>query len=85
MGRDSALKRFLKLLQTEVGVDEQVKGMEHYITPHTMSLINKLIRFFTSNPQALDESHNMPDEESPASADLPELRAWEFRHSTDEL
>jgi Mn-dependent DtxR family transcriptional regulator len=44
--RDRVLKDFLRLLDADLGIEEQVEGMEHYITPTTMSLIRNLIAFF---------------------------------------
>jgi Mn-dependent DtxR family transcriptional regulator len=82
--RDTTLEEFFTLLNAEHGVEEQVEGIEHYITPPTMSLIRNLITYFKENPDALDTLHALqhirsyPDEE-----DLKELRAWEFRHNTE--
>src|SRR5690554_6551448 len=53
--RDETLKEFLRLLQTKVGVDEQVEGIEHYITPPTMNIIHNLILYFKTNPERLKE------------------------------
>lgn len=83
--RDTTLKHFLKLLNAKVGIDEQVEGIEHYITPATMSLIRNLIRYFADNPSALHEFQALQKhEEYPDNGDFRYLRAWEFRHSTDE-
>jgi Mn-dependent DtxR family transcriptional regulator len=81
--RDTTLKEFLKLLNSQVGIEEQVEGMEHYITPKTMKLIGNLITFFKSNPNALKEFYTL-QKDAPAEDCLHQLRAWEFRHATDE-
>lgn len=78
--RDSTLKIFLRLLNAKVGVDEQVEGMEHYITPKTMQLINNLITYFESNPQALQSFHALQEQFDESEDGLEQLRAWEFRH-----
>ncbi|MGE5527749.1 MAG: transcriptional regulator MntR, partial [Patescibacteria group bacterium] len=51
--RDRTLKEFLRLLGAEVGVKDQVEGIEHYITPATMSLIRNLIAYFAEYAEAL--------------------------------
>ncbi len=82
--RDATLKQFLRLLNAKVGVDEQVEGMEHYITPATMGLIRNLITFFSQNPKLLGEFHALQQvKQYPDQVDLRELRAWEFRHNQE--
>lgn len=84
--RDRVLKDFLRLLDADLGIEEQVEGMEHYITPTTMSLIRNLIAFFTADPQALKALWSLQKHSSyPDGEVLPYLRAWDFRHTTDEL
>lgn len=82
--RDATLKQFLRLLNAKVGIDEQVEGMEHYITPATMGLIRNLITFFSQNPKLLGEFHALQQvKQYPDQVDLRELRAWEFRHNQE--
>ena len=50
--RDATLKTFLHLLNSQTGIDEQVEGIEHYITPTTMALIRNLIQYFRTHPTA---------------------------------
>lgn len=81
--RDMALKQFLNLLNTQAGLDQQVEGIEHYITPKTMGLIRSLIDYFARNPAALREFHAFQQHKAYLDdEDLGELMAWEFRHST---
>ncbi|MDO9535983.1 MAG: transcriptional regulator MntR [Bacillota bacterium] len=83
--RDSTLKKFLRLLNAQTGVDEQVEGIEHYITPKTMQLINNLITYFELNPQALQSFHALQQGQIDESEDgLSQLRAWEFWHSIED-
>ncbi|NLN06351.1 MAG: transcriptional regulator MntR [Firmicutes bacterium] len=82
--RDTTLKKFFHCLNAQTGIDEQVEGIEHYITPKTMQLIYNLILFFEKNPEALKAYHALPkDKFNDSEENLKELRAWEFRHSTD--
>ncbi len=79
--RDETLKEFLHLVKANVGVDEQVEGMEHYITPATMSIIRNLILFFNSNPECLKQLADLQQENLyPDNEDLKQLRAWLFKH-----
>ncbi|NLP36570.1 MAG: transcriptional regulator MntR [Firmicutes bacterium] len=80
--RDATLKRFLTLLNAKSGIDEQVEGFEHYITPKTMKLINNLITFFESNPDLLQALHKMQQEHNEDEEDFNLLRAWEYKHSS---
>lgn len=83
--RDATLKQFLILLDAPVAIDEQVEGMEHYITPVTMGLISNLAHFFETNPLVLKEYRSLPkDRELQAYRAFEHLRAWEFRHSSTE-
>lgn len=81
--RDETLKEFLHLVKADVGVEEQVEGMEHYITPATMSIIRNLILYFSSNPENLKQLANLQKENLyPDNEDLKQLRAWLFKHRT---
>jgi Mn-dependent DtxR family transcriptional regulator len=82
--RDSTLKEFLKILNAQSGIEEQVEGIEHYITPKTMELISTLITYFRTHPDALEKFYAL-QKGSPESAEdnLDYLRAWEFRHGPD--
>lgn len=83
--RDETLKRFLQMLRADAGVDEQVEGIEHYITPNTMNLISNLLAYFASSPKRLAELRSSTEStDYPLGEDLGQLRAWEFRHSTDD-
>lgn len=84
--RDHTLKEFLRLLNANAPahIEEQVEGMEHYITPVTMQLIDNLIKFFHNDPQGLKELHELQAENITSRDEFSLLRAWEFRHNTDE-
>ncbi len=84
--RDFTLKKFLLLLNSQSGIEEQVEGMEHYITPKTMLLINNLITFFEANPGALQSFHALQKGHGDENDDegLNQLRAWEFRHNMED-
>lgn len=83
--RDATLKGFLSLLKDMAGIDAQVEGIEHYITPITMELIYKLIQFFQEHPDSLEELHNLPSSSMATHVQaLDRLRAWEFRHNWDD-
>lgn len=82
--RDETLKEFLTLLKVEVGIAEQVEGIEHYITPPTMKVFKNLITHFKTNPNFLTEIDETQNQHLyPFKVDLPKLRAWLFRHSDD--
>lgn len=84
--RDSTLKKFLRLLNSQTGIEEQVEGMEHYITPKTMQLINNLITYFESNPGALQSFHALQHGQINENEEgLDQLRAWEFRHNMEDV
>ncbi|MDI3280162.1 MAG: transcriptional regulator MntR [Bacillota bacterium] len=83
--RDEQLKKFLTLLKADVGVDEQVEGIEHYITPNTMCLIRNLTRYFSEYPERLSELERLQKvPQYPDGERLDELRAWLFRHSRED-
>lgn len=82
--RDEILKEFLKLLTYQDHIEEQVEGMEHYITPRTMDLIFGLILYFKENSKALEDLQEVMERTtSPHQGGFKELRAWEFRHSIE--
>lgn len=82
--RDATLKKFLRMLKApDAGIEEQVEGMEHYVTPTTMNLINRLIDFFEANPAALAAFHSRQNSGPADSEALNQLRSWEFRHNAD--
>jgi Mn-dependent DtxR family transcriptional regulator len=80
--RDETLKEFFYLFGEEVGVEEQVEGIEHYITPQTMCIFRNLLAFFKANPKELEgflairRGRAYPD-----GQELGLLRAWLFRHA----
>ncbi len=81
--RDETLKRFLVALNAQDGVDEQVEGMEHYITPKTMSLIRCLLEFFENAPKAQKQFHSLQEKRGyPDGVELDKIRAWDYRHSS---
>lgn len=83
--RDETLKQFLRTLNAGAGVDEQVEGIEHYITPHTMSLISSLLKYFKARSDRLKELRSLRgDLDYPLCENLGLLRAWEFRHNRDD-
>ena len=80
--RDEKLKEFFHLSTENVRVEEQVEGVEHYITPATMKFIRKLIIYFKTNPERVTELERVEcDSDYPDHEDLRCLRAWLFRHS----
>jgi Mn-dependent DtxR family transcriptional regulator len=83
--RDQMLADFLNLLKAPGGVDDQVEGIEHYITPHTMSLIRNLVEYFSSNPQRLKELEEIQQQPRyPDGEELPHLRCWLFQHNRED-
>lgn len=82
--RDEKLKEFFRLTKENSRVEEQVEGIEHYITPATMRFIRNLVIYFGSDPNRLQELESIhchtdyPDNES-----LQFLRAWLFRHDME--
>lgn len=84
MWRDKMLKEFLTLLTQQTHIEEQVEGMEHYITPRTMDLIHALFLFFQENARDQERLREVMERASSSHEEsLEELRAWEFRHSLE--
>ena len=82
--RDEMLKDFLTLFNARVGVEEQVEGIEHYITPPTMCLFRNLVLYFRAHPEYLDELLALNRlNKYPEGEKLADLRAWLFRHGSD--
>lgn len=82
--RDEMLKKFLTLLKVKTGIEEQVEGIEHYITPPTMCLFRNLVKYFQDHPECLEELKEMNEfKEYPEGEDLKDLRAWLFRHEVN--
>jgi Mn-dependent DtxR family transcriptional regulator len=80
--RDEKLKEFFRLSKENAKVEEQVEGVEHYITPVTMRFIRKLIIYFSANPERVQELDGVQrHSDYPDQEDLRYLRAWLFRHS----
>lgn len=80
--RDEKLKEFFRLSKENVKVEEQVEGVEHYITPVTMGFIHKLIIYFSSDLDRVRELENVQRQSDyPGQEDLRYLRAWLFQHS----
>ena len=81
--RDEKLTEFLSLVKASPRINEQVEGIEHYITPVTMRVIRNLIIYFSSDPQRLADLENIQCQtDYPDNEDLRLLRAWLFRHET---
>ena len=60
--------------------------MEHYVTPSTMALIRDVITFFAARPGDLAALRSLQGQlDYPDSERLPQLRAGDFRHSSDGL
>lgn len=79
--RDETLKKFFRLVKANARVDEQVEGIEHYITPETMGIIRNLVNFFVSQPARIQELGAIQTEAAyPDDEDLKLLRAWLFKH-----
>jgi Mn-dependent DtxR family transcriptional regulator len=82
--RDEKLKEFLRLAEENVMVEEQVEGIEHYITPATMRFIRNLIIYFGLDSNRIRELKNVQcNTDYPDQEDLHLLRAWLFRHGED--
>jgi Mn-dependent DtxR family transcriptional regulator len=80
--RDEMLKEFFRLLNAKTDVEEQVEGIEHYITPNTMSLIRNLVNYFNQNLDRLKEFKTIQSQgEYPDGEKLVALRAWDFKHN----
>lgn len=79
--RDEKLKEFLNLSRENTRVEEQVEGIEHYITPATMRFIRNLIIYFTADPDRLRELESIQCQtDYPDRENLQYLRAWLFKH-----
>jgi Mn-dependent DtxR family transcriptional regulator len=79
--RDETLKNFLRLLGGDYGIEEQVEGIEHYITPSTMRIFQTLIFYFKEDSERLTGLVKFLDQRIyPEGVDLAKLRAWLFRH-----
>lgn len=81
--RDAKLKEFFILLNAKSGIEEQVEGIEHYITPRSMELFDTLITFFRQHPEYLEKLHRMKKAPDADEDELKLLRAWEYRHNTE--
>lgn len=80
--RDEKLKEFFRLSTGNDRVDEQVEGVEHYITPAAMRFIRNLIIYFGSDPNRMRELEGIQCQtDYPDQENLQYLRAWLFRHS----
>jgi len=82
--RHYTLKEFFALLKAPAGIEEQVEGLEHYITPKTMALIGNLMAFLKSDPEVLAKFYaQQKDPDAPAGESLALLRAWETKHGSN--
>lgn len=82
--RDDTLRHFFLLFGTELGIEEQVEGIEHYITPITMRIFQNLIFYFKEDPKRLADLVKFESQRIyPEGEELAKLRAWLFRHDTD--
>lgn len=82
--RDETLTGFFKLFDGEYGIEEQVEGIEHYITPLTMRIFQNLIFYFKETPERLAGITKFQSQRIyPEGEDLGKLRAWLFRHTID--
>lgn len=80
--RDRALGDFLDLLGADADVKRQVEGIEHYITPATMSILRTLTAYFRSDPGALAEINRLRRQGSyPEGEELGALCAWSHKHA----
>lgn len=83
--RDETLKEFFRLVNAGAGLEEQIEGIEHYITPATMSIIRNLILYFRSRPDRLQELTDLQKQTMyPDNEDLQQLRAlraYIFHHN----
>ena len=77
--RDEKLKDFFLLADENTSINEQVEGIEHYITPTTMRFIRILVHYFRSDPRHLQELEAVKGRDDyPDHEDLRLLRAWPF-------
>jgi Mn-dependent DtxR family transcriptional regulator len=82
--RDETLKIFMRLFGEGYGIEEQIEGIEHYITPLTMRIFQNLIFYFREAPERLTEIKKFQNQRIyPEGENLAKLRAWLFRHNTD--
>lgn len=82
--RDEQLKAFFRLFKKNHRIEEQVEGIEHYITPATMRFIRNLIIYFGLDKSRMQEMENIHCQtDYPDQEDLSLLRAWLFRHSAE--
>lgn len=80
--RDETLKSFLSLFGHEIGIEEQVEGIEHYITPATMKIFHCLIFYFKEDPGRFGEMEKfLKQRYYPEGEELVKLRAWLFQHN----
>jgi len=80
--RDETLKEFFRLVNAGVGLEEQIEGIEHYLTPATMGIIRNLILYFRSHPDMLKDLAGFSKQSMyPDHEHLNQLRAWLFHHS----
>ncbi len=79
--RDEKLKEFFRLSKENTRVEEQVEGIEHYVTPATMRFIRNLIIYFEADPNRIRELESIQcQNDYPDNEDLQFLRAWLFQH-----
>lgn len=82
--RDETLKEFLQLSKDNVSVEEQVEGIEHYMTPVTMRFIRNIILYFKDDESRMRELERISaGTDYPDQEDLQYLRAWLFRHDEE--
>lgn len=82
--RDETLKDFLAFFGEKVGVDAQVEGIEHYLTPTTMCIFRNLLDYFRARPYELATFLTLKQMQSyPEGIELGLLRAQLFKHSQD--
>ena len=82
--RDETLKSFLRLFGGGDGIEEQVEGIEHYLTPMTMRIFQNLIFYFKEEQGRISGMDKFQNQRIyPDGEDLWKLRAWLFRHNTD--
>lgn len=80
--RDETLKEFLSLFGDQMGIEEQVEGIEHYLTPQTMCIFRNLLAFFKAHPKELAGFLAIKRGRAyPEGTELGLLRAWLFKHS----
>jgi Mn-dependent DtxR family transcriptional regulator len=82
--RDETLNEFLRFFKANVGIAEQVEGIEHYITPATMKVFQSLIFFFKEHHEFFKELEKYQNQRLyPENEELGKLRAWLFKHNND--